>query len=76
MATTEKKTMTTNVNNQLCAMCGGTPTRAEGWHVDHDHETGGIRGVLCSRCNHAIGLLDEDPQRLRAAADYLEGVSR
>jgi len=59
-----------------CAICSGTPKRADGWHVDHHHGTGAIRGVLCSRCNHAIGLLDEDPARLRAAADYLEGVSR
>jgi hypothetical protein len=59
-----------------CAICGGTPTRAEGWHVDYDHVTGRIRGVLCQRCNHGIGLLDEDPARLRAAADYLESASR
>jgi hypothetical protein len=62
--------------NGVCAICGGAPTRAQGWHVDHDHETGRIRGVLCQRCNHAIGLLDEDPDRLRAAADYLEGATR
>jgi len=59
-----------------CAICGGEPARENGWHVDHDHNTGRIRGVLCQRCNHAIGLLDEDPERLRAAADYLESASR
>jgi hypothetical protein len=59
-----------------CAICGGVPNRVDGWHVDHDHATGAIRGVLCSRCNHAIGLMEEDPQRLRAAAGYLEGASR
>jgi hypothetical protein len=59
-----------------CAICGDEPARAEGWHVDHDHETGRIRGVLCQRCNHGIGLLDEDPARLRVAADYLESASR
>ena len=59
-----------------CAICGGAPRRVDGWHVDHDHDTGVIRGILCSRCNHAIGLLDEDPARLRAAADYLETATR
>lgn len=59
-----------------CAICGGAPSRADGWHVDHDHGAGRIRGVLCSRCNHAIGLFREDPTRLRRAADYLEGASR
>jgi hypothetical protein len=59
-----------------CAICDGVSARAEGWHVDHNHETGQIRGVLCQRCNHGIGLLEEDPARLRAAADYLESASR
>jgi Autographiviridae endonuclease VII len=59
-----------------CAICEGVPARAEGWHVDHDHATSRIRGVLCQRCNHGIGLLDEDPARLRAAAEYLESANR
>lgn len=41
-------------------------------HVDHDHETGAVRGVLCQKHNMAIGLLDDDPVLLRAAADYIE----
>lgn len=40
--------------------------------VDHDHETGLIRGLLCANCNRAIGMLNEDPNVLREAADYLE----
>jgi len=41
--------------------------------VDHDHETGKVRGLLCKRCNMAIGLLDDDPQIVTSAALYLRG---
>lgn len=40
--------------------------------VDHDHETMKIRGVLCHWCNVALGMTKDDPDRLRALADYLE----
>lgn len=40
--------------------------------VDHCHETGQIRGALCSRCNTGLGHMRDNPQLLRAAADYLD----
>lgn len=40
--------------------------------VDHDHETGCLRGLLCEGCNRGIGLLRDDPDLLRRAADYIE----
>jgi hypothetical protein len=39
--------------------------------VDHCHTTGRVRGLLCSLCNKAIGLLKDSPERLRAAINYL-----
>lgn len=55
-----------------CAICQGRP-RKHTLAVDHDHKTGEIRGLLCSRCNHRLlGSANDDPARLRRAADYLE----
>jgi recombination endonuclease VII len=50
-----------------CAICG----RTERLHVDHDHESGVVRGILCGGCNRALGCMDDDPERLVAAARYL-----
>tara|TARA_B100000287_G_C20148749_1_gene589280 strand:+ start:56 stop:520 length:465 start_codon:yes stop_codon:yes gene_type:complete len=44
------------------------------FHVDHCHETGRVRGLLCSSCNTALGSFKEDPSVLYKAADYLMGV--
>ena len=44
-------------------------------HVDHCHETGRVRGVLCFNCNSAIGKLGDDPDAVRRAAAYLEGIA-
>lgn len=40
-------------------------------HVDHDHETGQVRGLLCQKCNHALGLFKDNPQIIQAALEYV-----
>ena len=56
-----------------CAICGGVndpPGRRLA--IDHDHVTGQVRGLLCYRCNSAIGLFKDDVTVLRRAILYLE----
>lgn len=60
-----------------CAICGFVPppggrNAAARLHVDHDHDTGKVRALLCNACNRGLGYLGDDPSRLRAAADYIE----
>jgi len=55
----------------VCALCECPPTPGISLHVDHDHGTGEIRGLLCVRCNNALGLFREDPDLLRRAARYV-----
>ena len=43
-------------------------------HVDHDHVSGLIRGLLCNPCNLALGMFEDDPNRFLAAATYLAGT--
>ena len=45
--------------------------RKNNFHIDHDHQTGQVRGVLCEMCNPGLAKLDDDPERLAMGADYL-----
>ena len=51
-----------------CAVC---LAQNGSWHVDHDHEDGHMRGILCARCNRSIGAFEDDESLLRQAAEYL-----
>jgi hypothetical protein len=62
----------------VCAVCGKDEPNAHGrtgkqvrLSVDHCHETGVVRGLLCQKCNRAIGLLNDDPVLMRKAISYL-----
>jgi hypothetical protein len=58
------------VNQQggLCAACKKRPAT----QVDHDHQTGRVRGILCLNCNAALGAFKDDPRIVWAAIEYLE----
>lgn len=56
----------------VCAVCGGVQSDGRRLAIDHCHKTGVIRGLLCSPCNTSIGHAKDNPERLRALADYLE----
>jgi NMD protein affecting ribosome stability and mRNA decay len=55
--------------NGNCALCGKKPNHR--LHIDHNHRTKEIRGLLCTRCNSLLGFADDSLDRLVAAAGYL-----
>ena len=55
----------------VCAACGTTRWGNRGPVVDHNHQSGEIRGILCNGCNQAAGLLGDDPERAIKLSDYL-----
>lgn len=57
-------------STEVCQICGEEDRR--GLCIDHNHETGKIRGLLCDNCNKGIGLLREDSYILEKAKRYLE----
>ncbi len=52
-----------------CAICGRV--MGKDLHIDHDHATNTVRGLLCGSCNRGIGLLQENQKHLRKASVYL-----
>ena len=61
----------------VCAICKGPPVgRWNRFHVDHDHGTEAVRGLLCSKCNCALGYFDDDLERLKVAVAYLEAAGK
>ena len=51
-----------------CFVCGST----ESLCIDHCHTTGKMRGLLCKPCNSALGLLNDDPERIYNLLLYLK----
>lgn len=53
-----------------CAVCRNEPPAGERLHIDHDHHTREVRGLLCGRCNSALGQMREDPALICELAAY------
>lgn len=63
--------------NHRCAICmKPAPERLASMHLDHDHDTGAIRGFLCLDCNQGLGKLRDDPSLLLRAVVYLRQRGR
>jgi len=58
--------------NYVCAICKGVDDRGARLAIDHCHETNKIRGLLCRKCNVALGYLDDDIALLESALAYLK----
>lgn len=76
MTVDEYNTMV-EVQKGLCLICD-RPPRGNGktnmrLHIDHCHNTGTVRGLLCQTCNVMIGLSGDDPEILNRAVQYLLG---
>lgn len=63
--------MLENQNGQ-CAICGTEDFGSKRGAVDHNHKTGEIRGILCSKCNQGLGLFNDDVESLNSAIQYLK----
>ena len=62
-----------NKQGGLCAICGASQAEiGKTFAVDHCHETGKVRGLLCGKCNIGIGHFDHDFTKLINAAVYLD----
>lgn len=56
-----------------CACCGQSENKFKRqFHVDHNHEDGNIRGLLCTQCNPGLGYFQDSIERLNLAIKYLK----
>lgn len=57
--------------NGVCAICKKECKTRKSLSVDHDHSTNAVRGLLCNRCNRAIGMFEDSKELLESAIKYL-----
>lgn len=64
------------IQDNVCAICKGPETHSgfvgvRALSVDHNHDTGEVRGLLCQKCNSGLGFFDDDYERLKVELKYL-----
>jgi hypothetical protein len=65
-----------NFQNNCCAICSKPIQKLRRrMNIDHDHETGKVRGILCSGCNTGLGHLGDNVEGLKKALHYLENAT-
>ncbi len=71
--TTEQFEALKTAQHNVCAICGTNRELGRGkeLHVDHNHETGEVRGLLCNFCNRGLGLFRDSVDLLKSAERYL-----
>jgi len=72
----EKFLLLVEEQNNECAICSKIMSGKREPAIDHDHETGEVRELLCSNCNAAIGLLQDNFKVVEKAAEYLRKHKR
>jgi hypothetical protein len=70
--TYEQKQAMVSTQNGRCRICQELLQPGRRTHVDHDHASGKVRGILCSGCNTGLGGFRDNPNFLREAARYVE----
>ncbi len=70
--TIEQKDAMFEAQGRTCACCGSPDPRGKrGWHIDHCHKTGEVRGLLCLYCNVALGKVQDSVEHLQKLIAYL-----
>lgn len=69
--TAEQQEALFSMHDGMCHLC----KERKAQHIDHDHNTGQIRGALCPQCNSGLGMFGDTIEGLQRALNYLAGVS-
>lgn len=75
ISTDERRDLETKQHGR-CAICNDKPHASRRLSIDHDHATGAVRGLLCTRCNTTIGLLNDSPELIRKMLEYCQRHSQ
>ncbi len=67
----EEYALMLQTQNGVCFICGET-NNGRRLHIDHDHDTGKVRSLLCQKCNMILGLCGESVNKLDAIAKYIK----